>query len=278
MTHPLEVLSLEMSRPHIADLQRLLFEARVGKHQLRCGLDITFSKGPEMTPSSERHRPDFAEVRKRSVDSLQLLYTVVVSLAVTEMLQHVLLTPSGISIPGLSAIGLAQWLMMASFLFTIVPFYHGATRYLDATYITGERKAPRAALLIDFVLLFIEGVLFFVLAEFIHNQQAFYTTLAILLALDVIWVLSSAKLWSIPIAGSAAATVASNTRYTLWAIINLVAVIVICVSARSNLWPDTMVQSITLAGCAVVRTIIDYTLVFGFYYPPEYSETSTRTS
>lgn len=162
---------------------------------------------------------------------------------------------------------------MVSFLFTIVPFYHGASRYLDATYITGERKAQRSALLIDFVFLFTEGVLFFVLAEFIKDQQAFYSTLALLLLLDVVWVLSSAKLWSVPLSGSAEVP---NTRYTLWALINAVAVVVIWVSARSNLWPGTMIQSVTLAACAVGRTIVDYALVFGFYYPPEPGETVAK--
>lgn len=226
-----------------------------------------------MSRSSEKRGVDRAEGRKRSVDNLQLLYTVVVSLAVTDMLQRVLAIPSGISIPDLSAIGLAQWLMMVSFLFTVVPFYHGASRYLDATYITGERKAQRAALLIDFVFLFIEGILFFVLAEFVGDQQAFYSALALLLLLDVVWVVSSSRLWSIPVAGS---TDISNTRYRLWAVINSVTVIVIGVLVISHLWQGTALQSVILAICAIVRTIIDYTLVFGFYYPPEYSETSAK--
>ena len=109
-----------------------------------------------MSRLSEKHQPDFTEVRKRSVDKLQLLYTVV-SLAVTDMLQHFLAGSSGISIPDLSQIGLPQWFIAVSFLFTIVPFYHGASRYIDATYITRERKAQRAALLIDFMFLLIEG-------------------------------------------------------------------------------------------------------------------------
>lgn len=55
--------------------------------------------------SDKKRRTDFVEIRKRSVDNLQLLYSVVVSLAVTDMLQHVLAGPSGISIPDLSARG-----------------------------------------------------------------------------------------------------------------------------------------------------------------------------
>ena len=220
-----------------------------------------------------RRRPDFAEGRKRSVDNLQRLYSVVVSLAVTEMLRRVLVGSSSALTPDLSKISVEQWLMMVSFLFTIVPFYHGANRYLDATYITGERKAQRSALLIDFVFLFIEGVLFFVLAEFIGDQRAFYSTLAALLALDAIWVGLSTKLWSLPSAGGADT---SDTRYWPWAIMNVLAVTIIWVSARSNLWPDTTVQSITLAGCAILRTVFDYILVFRFYYPPEYSEAPAR--
>src|SRR5690349_850145 len=74
---------------------------------------------------------DAKEARKRSVDNLQRLYTFVVGLAVTEMLRR-MLNPL--------ATDYAVWLMFTAFLFTVVPFYHGANRYLDATYVTGERR------------------------------------------------------------------------------------------------------------------------------------------
>lgn len=225
-----------------------------------------------MNASSAPRTIDFTEGRKRSVDNLQRLYSVVISLAVTEMLRRVLLANTSNTVPDLSKVALEQWLMLISFLFTVVPFYHGASRYLDATYITKERFAPRAALLIDFIFLFVEGVLFFVLAEFIGNQQAFYSTLAILLALDAIWVGLSTKLWSISPEDHEDPRSSSRTRYWPWAIVNVIALVAIWVSARTNIWLDGPTQSISLAGITVLRTILDYVLVFRFYYPPDYSE------
>src|SRR5262245_6898700 len=116
-------------------------------------------------PSAERIEEEsmssnLQEARKRSVDNLQRLYTVVVSLAVTESLRR-LLANFG---TGGSVAGLKEWLMFVSLIFTLVPFYHGANRYLDATYVTDERSAKRSALLIDFIFLFCEGLLFFGLA------------------------------------------------------------------------------------------------------------------
>src|SRR6476661_3705790 len=86
--------------------------------------------------------PDMKTVRTRSVDNLQRLYTVVISLALTEYLRR-LLTQSA---EANEATGYNGWLMFVSLIFTVVPFYHGANRYLDATYVTGERAAKPGAL------------------------------------------------------------------------------------------------------------------------------------
>ena len=108
------------------------------------------------------------EARKRSVDNLQRLYTVVISLAVAESLRRLL----GDTPPETIA-DYKQWLMFASLIFTVVPFYHGANRYLDATYVTGERSAKPIALMVDFVMLFLEGLLFFGLAMLTSDEQWF---------------------------------------------------------------------------------------------------------
>src|ERR1051325_6616791 len=100
------------------------------------------------------------DARKRSVDNLQRLYSVVVSLAVTEILRRLLI---GYAAGGTIA-GYKEWFMFVSLIFTAVPFYHGANRYLDATYVIGERSAKHYALMVDFIMLFFEGLLFFGLA------------------------------------------------------------------------------------------------------------------
>ena len=101
--------------------------------------------------SASSSKPNFPEARKRSVDNLQRLYTVVVSLAVAEGLKHLLIPKTGVPITS------TDWLLFSSLLATVVPFYHGANRYLDATYVTNERKAKHNVLILDFLVLFVEA-------------------------------------------------------------------------------------------------------------------------
>lgn len=205
------------------------------------------------------------EARKRSVDNLQRLYTVVVSLAVTESLRRLLID---FATTGRVA-GYKEWLMFISLIVTVIPFYHGANRYLDATYVTGERLAKHYALMVDFIMLFLEGILFFILAMVTTNEPLFYTVLAGLLLLDIIWVGAT----------NLTATDESNkmSGYSTWAFINFVAMSGMLVSVWSNLlswefWPAGAVKSIALVGIAIARTVFDYIRVWRFYYPSDNSQ------
>lgn len=197
---------------------------------------------------------DAKEARKRSVDNLQRLYTVVVSLAVTEMLRRMLNPP---------AADYASWLMFCSFLFTVVPFYHGANRYLDATYVTGERTAKHFALMFDFIFLFLEGLLLFALAMQAPNRELFYTLLAALFVFDAIWVgftnfTGEHESDKVP-------------SYTKWAIVNIAAAAMLMVSVWSNLfvefWANDLAKNVALVVTAIGRTCYDYISVWSFYYP-----------
>lgn len=200
------------------------------------------------------------EARKRSVDNLQRLYTVVISLAVTESLRRLLIgLYDNTGLPGL-----IDWLMFVSLLTTVVPFYHGANRYLDATYVTKERSAKPQALMIDFVLLFIEGLAFFALAMLMNRNAAFYTVLACLLVLDAIWV---------GITNLTATTTADRfPGYTVWASINLLAATALLVFTWSNIlnwsfWPTELIRNVASTVVVVARTVYDYVKVWSFYYP-----------
>jgi hypothetical protein len=204
---------------------------------------------------------DLQEARKRSVDNLQRLYTVVVSLAVTESLRRLL---GDFARTGAVA-EYREWLMFASLIFTLVPFYHGANRYLDATYVTGERSANHAALMIDFLMLFLEGLLFFGLAMVTANESLFYTVLAALFVLDIVWVGTT----------NLTATDAADKMqgYTKWAIINSIATLSLLLFVWSNLlnwqfWPSDTIKSFALVAVALIRTVLDYIRVWRFYYPP----------
>lgn len=205
---------------------------------------------------------DLKEARKRSVDNLQRLYTVVISLAVTESLRRLLI---GFSVSGTVA-GYKEWLMFFSLIATVVPFYHGANRYLDATYVTEERSAKHYALMIDFIILFLEGLLFFGLAMVMANEALFYTVLAALFLLDIIWV------------GITNLTAINETDkmpgFNTWASINFLALAALLIFVWSNLlnwefWQSDTVKSFALMGVAIARTVFDYIRVWWFYYPAD---------
>ena len=115
-----------------------------------------------------------AKARERSVGHLQRVYGIVVSLAIATSLKALfgdMVGPQGeIQLTAHSAHLFRFW----SFIVTVVPFFHGANRYLDMTYVTQERKIPkfRFALLVDFLALFIEAIFIFCLAMFATCQRS----------------------------------------------------------------------------------------------------------
>jgi hypothetical protein len=203
--------------------------------------------------------------RERSVGNLQRLYTVVVSLAIAEGLRRLV---SAIEQNGIiDAYG--NLLMFLSFVATVIPFYHGANRYLDATYVTGERRPKRYTLLIDFVALFIEGLLLFVLAMLSNKLVLFYTLLAGLFVFDAIWV-AFTKL-------TTEEQEDHGPKYIKWAALNIGAAAALSVFAWSNIlnwefWSTPDVKNIALFIVALARTVYDYMSVWSFYYPRDEEE------
>lgn len=207
---------------------------------------------------------DYKEAKKRSVDNLQRLYTVVVSLAITESLRRLI---SGVNGTSTVPSDYSHWLMFISLLATLIPFYHGANRYLDATYVTGERQAKRAALMVDFLALFAEGLLFFALGSSIPSGPVFfYTFLAGLYFFDAMWV------------GSTQLTAAHEDDkwpgYRVWALVNVAAASLLLLmmwtkifTGGSSIWRSEMAGNVAPMLVAVGRTIFDYVKVWPFYYP-----------
>jgi len=200
------------------------------------------------------------ESRKRSVDNLQRVYTVVISLAITESLRR-LLSDFGDNgqLPEYASV-----VAVISLIFTIIPFYHGANRYLDSTYVTGERSAKSGALMLDFVAIFIEGIAFFVLSLLIKSTTIFFTVLAALFLFDSFWV------WLTKLTSNS--EVDKGLEYKLWATINIISSLFLLVSFWSNIfnwsfWTSPTVQVSAAGITAITRTIFDYVTVWSFYYP-----------
>lgn len=202
------------------------------------------------------------EARKRSVDILQRLYAIVVSLAIAVCLRgtFVKIFGDGFHIKGEGLGGCALYyqhiLRFLSFIVTVVPFFHGANRYLDDKYILSSKAAPRGALLFDFCMLFLEALGIFVLAMFARIDNNFYAVLAGILLLDIVWVLS---------------TCVSSQEKKLpikwWAVVNIMTLFCIFIFLWSSLWPSDVSKSWMLMAICLVRTALDYMLVWRFYYP-----------
>jgi hypothetical protein len=193
------------------------------------------------------------EQLKRSIDSLQRLYTIVIGLAVTEALRGFLSPPALPVEPWW-----ANWRPLAVLLLTVVPFYHGANGHLDQTYLygfEGQRREKRYALLIDFAVLFLEGILFFALALSLSDFGRFVKEFQALLLLDVIWAVI------VILTGPSSKDAAHAMK---WAGLNLAAVVAvtfvqdtaILVAGSRPKW---------VLGIALLRTVADYGLCWNFY-------------
>jgi len=207
--------------------------------------------------------PELKQARTRSVDNLQRLYTFVVSLAFAESLRRAFLTTT--NNVDLSTSHSGKWMMCGALIITAIPFYHGANRYLDATYVTGERASnTRFSLMIDFLFVFLQALLMFTLALLITagdssvdqtNHRLFYWGLALLLSIDILWIFITRYTTrddpSRP----------KKLQFRKWAIINIVTVIIILVLVYFAMWKGLLVL-------LSARSVVDYLIAHDFYYPP----------
>lgn len=198
-----------------------------------------------------------SKTRERSVNNLQRLYTVVISLAITESLRRTFGDIDAGTWPDSTTL-----LACASLIFTVIPFYHGANRYLDATYILGERHARRYALIVDYIVLFVEALAFFLLGVLTIESESFFLGLMALLAVDVIWI-GVTKLMSMD--------KHEDAPYRIWAAINIGAIVAMAITfylGGGFSWRNPVQISLVMFSIVLVRTIMDYATVWRFYVPP----------
>ena len=185
-----------------------------------------------------------------SVRTMKALHSVVCGVALTSALGR-LLDPSA----GLNRIDRAAWLF--SVILTIIPFHYGALRHVDDVYLHRDPAIPRprqGALLLDFAFLFSEACSLYYLAHSVPSLSRFVPVYLTLLSLDVCWAISVSLVQE----GSAAVR--------RWMFINLVFGIGVLVAA--SLGPlDGAVTRDVILGLVIVRTIVDYTVSWSFYFP-----------
>ena len=194
---------------------------------------------------------------QRSIDCLQRLYALLLALAANEMFKRFIDRPAGSNHPQYHW----DWLPdVLTFVFTLVPVYHGMHRHLDRTYSTPVRGKQRSSLrrffVIDIALNWLAFILFFILQLNVGLRE-FIIYFAAILFVNSLW-------------GIAASFAPQGEFIASWAILNCVATFLAFILGLSqDLVPDGKTLHWTVAGIAIVRTLLDYGLAWDVYFPPK---------
>ena len=200
------------------------------------------------------------ESKANSVRNLEHLYTTGVALALSLAIYNLIDTTRA-TVP----FKLELWPFFVAFLITLIPFYHGALRHLDITYIEkGGKQVHKVALLLDFLILFIESCAFIVLAVLLLKPLFFVWGLVALLVFDAIWafIVSLGFLKDV-----------KPKAELRWALINLIFTVILSVYLIIfNFVPRAIyvsdIKLITGILCfSILRTIIDYAWCWNIYFP-----------
>lgn len=198
-------------------------------------------------------------ITERTARHLQSLYVVGAGLGVAFALEGM--------IRGVGSDPSLEWdtvPVVVAFLATLIPFFHGAMLYMDT-----EIRGRAMVVLVDFLALFSQTVLFFVMAEFVREPTSFAIAWIVLLAVDVAWVLWLMTPMPRHSKGQDAEPI--FREYRPWAVINSVCILVLSVvlfmvpTSDGGTGPDLRLALILMA-IAIARSAADYWLSRTVYF------------
>jgi len=202
---------------------------------------------------------DRKSITERTARHLQSLYVVGAGLGVAFALEGM--------IEGVGSDPSLEWdtvPVVVAFLVTLIPFFHGAMLYMDT-----EIRGRATVVLVDFLALFSQTVLFFVMAEFVREPKSFTIAWIVLLVVDVAWVVW--LMTAMPRRSKGQAAEPIFREYRPWAIINsvcilaLLAVIAFVPTNDGGTGPDLRLGLILMV-IAIVRTAADYWFSRAVYF------------
>lgn len=191
-------------------------------------------------------------VTVRSVNSLQWFYAIVLSLSVVQAVKGII----EVNTTNLNIIfNLSSLPQFFSFIAILIPFYQGANRYLDDTYIRKKNHMNPLAGLIDFFFFFVEALVFYCMALLIFKPEAFYIGVLAVLFIDVIWLIyvyfANKEIFK---------------EIKCWLGINTITFIILIIVLICPLIDNDIKKWLSMV-VLIIRTIIDYWLVWPFYWP-----------
>ena len=197
---------------------------------------------------------------ERSISHLQTLYSVVAGLALTVAILTII--DDELTIP----IRSETFPYFFAFLVTLVPFYHGALRHLDFTYIEAPSAETKpGALMADWSFLFIESCLFLAAASLLQRPESFSYVFASIFAFDVIWGVGAYLAFS-----PKSSKLIPEVK---WVIINLITFVILVLvyiylhSIEGTQKPVDTYRWTTVLTIAIARSIWDYAWCWEYYKP-----------
>jgi hypothetical protein len=217
----------------------------------------------------------YLETQEATVRHLGELYTIVVGISLSSAIGD-MFAQEGPSIER----DLAAWALLAGFVVTLIPYYHGTLRHLDR-YHRPPRPAPahRGALLVDFGFIFLQGCLFFALAKHIAQPRDFGAILWVLLFSNVAWLVVTRLVFFREVSSVREAwrrmresPLPDHRVPRHWLLNNLVFIGLLAVGlwgARPETGCADAVVAALVAPLCLFRTWRDYQTAWPFYFPEQ---------
>lgn len=195
-----------------------------------------------------------ADYFKRSVDSLQGIYSIIIALAIAQAINTTFISNGALKTTHEILLILPQFL---TFVVTIVPFFHGMNRHLDRCYLSQNSNPIEGALLFDFFVFFMEAMVLFSFAGTLSSGSLqCFLILAILLFFDSLW--SIISYWI------------HYKKFTrgpiVWCIINVIT-IVLLIFLYFHQYFQPEIKPWLFFIIAFCRTVSDYYFCWPFYFP-----------
>ncbi len=229
-----------------------------------------------LLPGIDRDPVEIPSLAKQesSVRHLQLLYTIVAGLALSDAI--------GALFGEQAADDASAWQLLPlliAFVVTLIPFFHAALRHLDDAYLIDPtaHQVKRGALAADFLFLFFEGCLLFALAHRLEAERVFLGLFSVLLVVDIVWAITFHL--ASPSSRRKAAELQllflsrkQNLVFQLkWAANNLVFLLIVGLFVLVDhqfLHLGPAGTRIVIMLVAIARAASDYAVSWPFYFPP----------
>jgi hypothetical protein len=201
-----------------------------------------------------------------TISSLKEIVTIVAGLTITNAIVQIVSTTSIDGIPSIRVVNINALLLFIILIINVIRFYHGNIRHLDSAYTLELGKGSSGDLNhsggknigIDFLIIFVQSLIFAILSFIIKNSTEFFFIFTILLTIDIIWFVGIYQLTTEKDAFS---------HQKKWTINNLVFVILLWIFISQSINISSNINFYILSSLICINTIIDFVISWNFYFP-----------